>query len=88
MHFKAGVAKPKATLEIGDKTYSIRTPSVGEATALADKIGELVGKPMEQSKVMKQFVCDLGMIPFDELEKIENELFNDLFDYIIQPKKK
>lgn len=88
MHFKAGQLKAKATLEIGDKTYSIRPPSVGEATALAEAVDALSGKTMEQSKLMKEFVCSLGDIPIDVLNSIENELFNELFDYIIQPKKK
>lgn len=88
MHFKSGVAKPKATLEIGDVTYTIKTPSVGQATLLAEKIGEFESEPMKQSKLMKQFICELGSIPFEELEKIENELFNELFDYVISPKKK
>jgi hypothetical protein len=88
MHFKSGEKKAKATLEIGEKTYQIMPPSVGEATSLAEAVDALTGKPMEQSKVMKDFICSLGKIPLDELNTIENELFNDLFDYVIQPVKK
>lgn len=88
MHFKSGDKKPKATLEIGEKTYSIRTPSVKEASDLSDAVELLAGKPMEQSKEMKKFICLLGNIPSDELNSIENELFNEIFEYVITPKKK
>lgn len=88
MHFKSGGAKPKATLEIGDKTYSIRAPSVKEASDLSEVIESLSGKTKEQGIEMKKFICVLGGIPMEELDSIENELFNDVFEYVITPKKK
>lgn len=88
MHFKSGQGLSKATLEIGDKTYKIKAPSVGQSTALVESLEEFSGKTVEQSKLMKEFICELGSIPMEELNLIENELFNELFDYVITPKKK
>jgi len=88
MHFKSGGAKPKATLEIGEKTYSIRSPSVKEASDLSEVVESLSGKTKEQGVEMKKFICLLGSIEMQELDKIENELFNEIFEYVITPKKK
>lgn len=88
MHFKSGGAKPKATLEIGEKTYSIRAPSVKEASDLSESVEALSGKTKEQGVEMKKFICLLGSIEMAELDKIENELFNEIFEYVITPKKK
>lgn len=87
MHFKSGSDKPKATLEVSGKTYKIKAPSVGQATKLAADLEEATGKTKVQSALMKKFICDLGAIPESDLDKIEQELFNDLFDYVITSKK-
>jgi hypothetical protein len=87
MHFKAGSDKPKATLEIAGKTYKIKAPSVGQANKLAADLEEATGKTKVQSALMKKFLCDLGQIPELEIDKIEQEMFNELLDYVISSKK-
>jgi len=87
MHFKAVSEKPKATLEIGSNTYNIKAPTVGAASKLVEDLDNVKGVAKEQSMLMRKFICDLGQIPLEEVNKIEQEMFNQLFDYVIGSKK-
>lgn len=88
MHFKAGQQAPKATLEIGDKTYKILAPTVGQADEFSVKINQLKDTPEKINELMKQYICDLGSIPMDDLNKVENDLFVELFSYVVNQSKK
>lgn len=85
MHFKAE-SKPKATLEIGSNTYKITAPLVGQTASLSEALS---AEPSlsKQNLMTKQFMCDLGQIPMAELEKLDQDLFNQLFDFIVSSKK-
>ena len=88
MHFKAGQQAPKATIEIGENVYKVMAPTVGQADKFADDINNLKEKPEDMNKLMKQYICQLGNIPMDELDKIENDLFVELFSYVVSSSKK
>ena len=88
MHFKSLAKEPKATLEIGANTYKIYAPSIAQSDKFSEKYNELKEKPTELSKAMQEYICDLGQIPLDELQKIDSELFSELFSYVVTPKKK
>lgn len=88
MHFKAGSKEPKATLEIGDKTYKIFAPTVGQTDSYSEKYNQLKEDPKGLNGLMLDFISELGSIPKDELLKIENEMFSELFTYVMTPSKK
>lgn len=85
MHFKAE-SKPKATLEIGSKTYSIKAPLVGAIAELSEKM-DAETSLVKKNEMTKQFICDLGEIPMVEISKLEQEMFNQLFEFIVNSKK-
>ncbi len=87
MHFKAASGKPKATLEISGVTYEIKAPTVGAASKLVDDLDLAKASVKDQSLLMKKFICELGNMPLEEVEKIEQQTFNELFDYVISSKK-
>lgn len=86
MHFKAGAVKPKATLEIGSKTYTIKAPLVGQVSKMSEAIQAETSR-QKQGEIPKQFICDLGGIPMKELELLEQETFDALFAHVIDSKK-
>lgn len=86
MQFKSGATKPKATLEIGTKTYELKSPTVGQTNALMTAL-EDNDSTKDKGLLMRKFICDLGKIPLDELDKIEQELFNQLFEHMVSSKK-
>jgi hypothetical protein len=87
MDFVAGSLKPKATLTIEGVKYEIKTPSVGQSTRLVESLEDKTLTPLAQSKMMREFLCELGNIPMEALLKIESELFNQVFDHVIGSKK-
>lgn len=87
MHFKAGSKEAKATLEIGETKYSIKAPLVAQSVKIAEDLDKNKDDAMAQSECMKQFICELGAIPRKEIDKIEQDMFVELFWYIITPKK-
>ena len=88
MHFKSGQQEPKATLEIGANTYKIYAPTLGQSDKFSAKYNEAKDKPEQINALMREYICELGSIPLDEIGKIEAELFTDLFSYVITPSKK
>jgi hypothetical protein len=88
MHFKAGLQEPKATIEIGANQYKIMAPTVGQADIFQVKYSEAKDDSVKLGKLMKEYICELGQIPMTELDKIENDLFSELFTYVITPSKK
>lgn len=88
MHFKSGDRSPKAVLEIGDKTYKIFSPTVGQADRFTKAYSESKENPEKLGGLMKSYICELGSIPPGEIEKIENDLFYDVFSHVINSVKK
>lgn len=88
MHFKSGAQEPKATLEIGSNTYKIMPPTLGQADSFSAQYNQKKNDPEAVSLLMKQYVCELGSIPMDELNKVENDLFVELFSHVTTSKKK
>lgn len=87
MHFKAGSREAKATLEIGDKKYSVKAPTVAQSVQIAKALDELKEDPMAQSEAMKSYICELGSIPRADLDSVENDIFVELFWHVVTPKK-
>lgn len=79
--------KEKAIIDIDGKKYSIKTPSLGQSTRLVESLAKSDKDTKAQSEIMIDFICELGSIPKEELMKIDNDLFNELFSYIISSKK-
>lgn len=79
--------KEKAIVDIEGKKYIIKTPSLAQSTKLVESLAKNDKDTKAQSDIMIEFLCELGSIPKDELMKIDNDLFNDLFSYVISSKK-
>jgi hypothetical protein len=87
MHFKSGSREPKATLEIGENTYKIMPPTVGQSDKFAKVYAENKGNAGVVTDMMQDYICELGSIPKTEIVKIENDMFLELFTYVISGKK-
>lgn len=88
MHFKSGEKKAKATVEIGDKTYTIYPPTVQQSDEFSEAFNLNKDDHSKVKMLMKVYICKLGSIPMEELNKIDNDLFVEIFQHVTEPKKK
>lgn len=86
MEFKSE-SRIKATLLIGDVVYKVKAPSLGMSTRLYEDLADNRSDVKKVSDMMVTFISDLGSIPKEQLMELENELFNELFSYIVGSKK-
>lgn len=88
-HFKADKKSPKATLEIDGKTYEFYSPETGQVTQYQKQILENSGNVSVQSEIAIEYLSSLSNgATTDVLKRLDNELFDELFMYVISPQKK
>lgn len=88
MKFEAKQREPKATLEIGDKTYKFYGPTVSQKEKISTQYREAQTSDVNITTIMKEYLSSLSDMPVDELAKLDNELFDSLFEYVTAPVKK
>ena len=88
MQFKAGNRKPKATLEIGGVEYKVMKPTLDQADKYYEAIESCKSSSKDVAKIMREYICDLGSIPNEEIGKMENDMFLELFRFITDSEKK
>lgn len=86
MEFKSE-SKIKATLSIGDVVYKIKAPSLGKSTQLFEDLEANKSDIKKVSEMMVSFISDLGEIPKEKIMELDNEMFNELFSYVVGSKK-
>jgi phosphoserine phosphatase len=80
--------KVKATLEMGGKTYKFYAPLLAQSEQVADMYDKAEKGEINITKVMKEYLSKLSDMPVEEMDKLETEMFNELFKYVTVPAKK
>lgn len=88
MLFDANEKKPKATLKIGDKEFKIYSPTIQQSDAYDKELTELKGSDIKVFDLMVKYICMLGDIPEADIKALQQDMFLDLFKYVIYSEKK
>lgn len=75
--------EPRASLKIGDKEFKFRSPTRGEALDFSKKAKESKEDVEKMVGLMDEVLCRLGDCSPEDLKPIPADMFNDLFQYLV-----